>query len=83
MANSGIHGVVELNKKGGIAAKYPTKDPNTYPKSLVNGGFESGSNGWIQGDLLSETLPPAQRADMAVETRHPIREAIAPTSPGR
>ena len=65
-----IHGAVVLGQNGKIVASYPTTDPTQYPTSIVNPGFEIQTpRGWLQGDLLSETLPAGVRADMTFDTK--------------
>jgi hypothetical protein len=67
--DTGIHGAVELSPSGKIVHQYSTVDPHALPQKLVNGDFEkSKASAWIRGDLLSESLPPGVRADMAFDT---------------
>lgn len=67
--DTNINGAVELGARGGIVRVYSTKDPYHYPSSIVNGGFEKfRTAGWHQGDLLTETAAPGQRADMYFDT---------------
>ena len=67
--DSNIHGAIVLAPNGSTVRTYPTTDPNTYPTSVVNGGFENvNPRGWLKGDLLTETLPAGVRADMTFTT---------------
>jgi hypothetical protein len=67
--DSNIHGAVLLGAHGGIVRQYPTVDPRHYPTAVVNPGFELVQpRGWLQGDLLTETLPAGVRANMAFDT---------------
>jgi hypothetical protein len=70
--DSNIHGFIRLNTDGSITPIITTTDPNTYPKAIVNPGFETtGPVGWHQGDLLTESLPAGVRADMKFDTSSP------------
>ncbi|HEV3311842.1 MAG TPA: carbohydrate binding domain-containing protein [Chloroflexota bacterium] len=70
--DSNIHGAIELSPSGGIVQKFGTTDPVHHPTAVVNPGFENtGPKGWLQGDLLTETLPAGQRADMTFDTSNP------------
>ena len=70
--DSNIHGAVELMPGGKIQPIIHTTDPTTYPSAVVNPGFETGvPQGWKQGDLLTESLPAGQRADMKFDTSSP------------
>jgi len=67
--DSNIHGAVELLPGGVVKPVVTTTNPNTYPNAIVNPSFNtSGPPGWLQGDLLTESLPAGERADMKFDT---------------
>jgi hypothetical protein len=69
LGDSPAHGAVELTPSGQIAHVYATRPPRALPPSLINPGFEvSQPHAWLKGDLLTETLPPGVRANMAYDT---------------
>jgi hypothetical protein len=67
--DSGIHGAVEVSPAGKIVHTYGTTNSRPLSHTLIDGDFEkSKAAAWIRGDLLSETLAPGVRADIALDT---------------